>query len=125
MSKLNELMDQFSSEVDGFIASAIYDPSSGQGIINKSTIEGFDPDIANAYSSEIIKENEKALKALKSNAKTIDFLITTNKVYLITRAITGSKFYQGCAFQKTGNLGMTREVMKKYESKFAAELKKL
>jgi hypothetical protein len=125
MSKINELMEQFAGEVDGFIASSIYDPTSGQGIISKSTIDGFDPDIADAYTSEIIKENEKALKALKANAKTIDFLITTNKIFLITRSIEGSKFYHGCAFQKTGNLGMTREVMKKYEPRFVVELKKL
>lgn len=125
MAKLSEIMEQFSTEIDGFISSAIFDPSSGQGVVDKTLIEGFDPDIPNAYISEIIKENEKALKALKANAKTIDFLITTNKLFIITRAMEGSKFYQGCAFQKTGNLGMTREIMKKYEPKFVAELKKL
>lgn len=125
MAKISDIMEQFATEVDGFVASAIYDPTTGQGLVDKSIIEGFDTSIPNAYSSEIIKENEKAMAALKLNAKVIDFLMTTDKMYLIMRSIEGTKYYQGCAIQKTGNLGMTREIMKKYEPKFGAELKKI
>lgn len=125
MAKLSEIMEQFSTEVDGFIASSVFDPISGQGVVDKSLIEEFDPEIPNAYVSEIIKEHEKALRALKMPAKTYDILITTNKIFFITRALEGSKFYHGCAFQKSGNLGMAREIMKKYEPKLVVELKKL
>jgi len=125
MAKLTDIMEQFALECDAFIASAVFDPATGQGIIDKSVVENFDPAVPNAYMSEVIKENEKALAALKANAKVIDFLITTNKLYIIMRAIEGTKFYQGCAIQRTGNLGMTREIMKKYESRFSAELRKM
>jgi hypothetical protein len=125
MAKPAELMNKFAEECDSFIASSIFDPSTGQGIVDKSIIEGFDNSIPNAYFSETIKENDKALKALKANTKTIDYLITTNAMYLLVRAIEGTKYFQGCAIQKSGNLGLTRELLKKYESLFAAELKKL
>jgi hypothetical protein len=125
MAKITDIMEQFAADCDAFIASAVFDPSTGQGIIDKSVVESFDPAVPNAYMSEVIKENEKALAALKANARTIDYLITTNQMYIIMRAIEGTKFYQGCAIQKTGNLGMTREIMKKYETRFAAELKKM
>jgi hypothetical protein len=125
MTKAAELMDKFATECDSFIASSIFDPTSGQGIIDKSVVENFDNSIPNAYFSETIKENEKALKALQANTKTIDYLITANVMYILMRAIEGTKYYQGCAVQKTGNLGLTRELMKKYEPLFEAELKKL
>jgi len=125
MAKLTDIMEQFAADCDGFIESAVFDPATGQGIIDKSVVESFDPAVPNAYFSEVIKENEKALAALKANARTIDYLMTTNKLYLILRAIEGTKYYQGCAIMRTGNLGMTREIMKKYESRFSAELKKM
>jgi hypothetical protein len=125
MAKITDIMEQFASECDGFIASAVFDPATGQGIIDKSVVENFDPAVPNAYMSEVIKENEKALAALKLNARTLDYLITTNQIYILMRAIEGTKFYQGCAIARAGNLGMTREIMKKYEPRFSAELKKM
>lgn len=125
MTKAAEIMNQFAEECDTFIASSIFDPTTGQGIVDKSVVENFDNSIPNAYFSETIKENEKALKALKANTNTLDYLITANEIYILMRAIEGTKFFQGCAIQRSGNLGLTRELMKKYESIFAAELKKL
>lgn len=125
MSKVAEIMDKFAAECENFIASSIFDPTTGQGIVDKSIVENFDNTIPNAYFSETIKENEKALKALKANTKTVDYLITANAMYLLMRAIEGTKYFQGCAIDKTGNLGMARELLKKYEPLFAAELKKI
>jgi predicted regulator of Ras-like GTPase activity (Roadblock/LC7/MglB family) len=124
MPTLSELMDQFSEEVDSFIASAVFDSETGQGIVNKSVVEDFDPDIPNAYMSEVIKENEKALAALKAGVTTEDYLITTNQIYILMRVLGDTKYFQGCAIGKDGNLGMTRMIMKKYSPLFTEELKK-
>lgn len=124
-TKLSEIMQAFADETDQFIASSIFDPSSGQSIVDKSIDENYDPSISVAYMSEVIKENEKGLEAMKSNASTTDYLMTLNEVYILLKSIEGTWYYQACTIAKSGSLGMTRELMRKYESKFADELKKI
>lgn len=124
-AKLTDIIDEFAKDVDKHIASTIFDPTTGQSIADRTNDPAFDPSVPAAFMSEVIKENEKGLEAMKSGATATDYLMTLNKVYVLLKAIEGTWYYHGCAIEKSGSLGMAREMMRKYEPRFSEELKKL
>jgi len=123
--KINNIISEFAKEVDQFIASTIFDPTTGQSIADKTNDPDFDPAVPAAFMSEVIKENEKGLDAMNSGATATDYLMTLNKVYVLLKAIEGTWYYHGCTIGRSGSLGMAREMMRKYEPKLSEELKKL
>jgi hypothetical protein len=123
--KLVEIIKEFSKELDQHIASSIFDPTTGQSIADITNDPEFDPSIPAAYLSEVIKENEKGLDAMKSGVTATDYLMTINKVYVLLKAVEGTWYYHGCTIDRSGSLGMAREMMRKYDPMLAEELKKL
>lgn len=123
--KLNKLLDQFREEIPEFVSTDIVEIDSGLSISGGSIYPNFDSDIASASYAEVVKANEKALKALggaDSVGDTEDILITTSKAYLLIVVFLNKKYYHGLAITRKGNLAYARIVMKKYQPLFSEAL---
>lgn len=124
-SKLNKVLDQFKQEIPEFVSTDIVEIDSGLSIGGGSIFPDFDSDVASASYADVVKANEKALKALGGNdsvGETEDILITTSKTYILIVIFPNKKYYHGLAITRKGNLAYARIVMKKYQSLFIEAL---
>lgn len=111
---------------DDFIAATVFDPEDGMGIAHKIGEHGFDTEKLNAYMSEYIKEVGKTLVAMHQPPHVVEYLLTANADFMILiRGISGTKYFESVVITKEGNLGLSREILKKHENQLAQELKKL
>ncbi|MBW2038881.1 MAG: response regulator [Deltaproteobacteria bacterium] len=121
-NSVNAVLEEFKCEVPNFIAAEVVGIDDGIPIVAISSDPTFDPNIAAAYYAEVVKANEKALKALERGHKIEEVLLTTDEFYLLLRILPDNRFYLGLAIAKEGNLGMARMIMKKYEDRFIESL---
>jgi predicted regulator of Ras-like GTPase activity (Roadblock/LC7/MglB family) len=84
MSNLKESMAKL-MEVDGAVAVAIVDSSSGLVLGKEGS--GFDLDLAGAGNTEVVRAKMKTMKSLNLNDRIEDILITLGKQYHIIRPI--------------------------------------
>jgi CheY-like chemotaxis protein/predicted regulator of Ras-like GTPase activity (Roadblock/LC7/MglB family) len=122
VSSINRIMEELKDEVPDLIAAEIVSIEEGVPIVAATNNPAFDPDIAAAYYTEVVKVNEKALEVLTTGGKLEEVLLTTDECYLILRILPGTRFYVGLAITRKGNVGMTRMVIKKFEKRFIEAL---
>lgn len=118
VSSLNVIMEELSREIPDYIAIQVANIDDGTPLVATSHDAAFDPDIAAAYYTEVLKTAEKALEILRKGRRLEEVLLTTDECYLIVRVLPKTRFYVGVAIAKKGNIGMARMVMKKYEKRF-------
>ena len=122
---INALIQEFRGEVPSFVSTDIVHIESGLSIGGGSVDPNFDATVASASYAEVVKSNRRALEFLNMNPEsTEDILITTDAVYILIRLL-GRDYYHGLAIGREGNLGLSRVILKKYESKFLEEIAKL
>ncbi len=121
-NSLTVVLEEFKREVPNFIAAEVVGIDDGIPIVATSSDPTFAPDVAAAYYAEVLKVNEKALKALQKGHRIEEVLLTTDEFYLLLRILPDSRFYLGLAIAKEGNLGMARMILKKYEARFLESL---
>lgn len=122
VSSINVIMEELTREIPDCIAAEVVSIDDGTPIVATSHDPTFDPDIAAAYSAEVVKTTEKALEVLRKGQRLEEVLLTTDEFYLIVRILPNTRFYVGLAMAKKGNVGMARMVMKTYEKRFAETL---
>jgi len=115
-------VEELSREIPDYIAVEVASIDDGTPLVAVSHDPAFDPDIAAAYYTEVIKTTEKALEVLRKGRRLEEVLLTTDECYLIVRVLPNTRFYVGVAIAKKGNIGMARMVMKKYEKRFVETL---
>jgi hypothetical protein len=78
------------------------------------TNSGINPDTAAAYNTEVVKQKQKAMAALKLQGETMDdILITlTNQLHLIKLVGDGKKFIYLVVNSRETNLAIAREVLR-------------
>ncbi|WP_199907825.1 hypothetical protein, partial [Klebsiella aerogenes] len=81
------------NELPGLMAVAVVDISSGMSLASH-TNSTINPDTAAAYNTEVVKQKQKAISALKLQGEGIDdVLITlTNQLHLLKLVNDGKKF---------------------------------
>ena len=96
------------------IAVAIVDVNSGMCLASHSNSPTINPETAAAYNTEVVKQKQKAMGALKlSGEKINDILITlTNQFHLINLLDDGRKFIYLAVNQRDTNLAIAREVLR-------------
>ena len=119
VSSITVIVEELTREIPDCIAAEVVSIDDGTPIVATSHDPAFDPDIAAAYSAEVVKTTEKALEVLKKGRKLEEVLLTTDEFYLMVRILPDTRFYVGLAIAKKGNVGMARMVMKTYEKRFA------
>lgn len=96
------------------IAIAIVEVSSGMCLASHSNSPNINPETAAAYNTEVVKQKQKAMSALKlSGEKINDILITlTTQIHLINLLDDGKKFIYLVVNQRDTNLAIAREVLR-------------
>jgi CheY-like chemotaxis protein/predicted regulator of Ras-like GTPase activity (Roadblock/LC7/MglB family) len=121
-SSINSILEELTGEIPELIAAEIVSIDEGVSLVATTNDPAFDPDVAAAYYTEVIKINEKALEVLKQGAKLEEVLLTTDAFYLILRMLPDTRFYVGLAITRKGNVGMARMVIRKFEKRFIEAL---
>ena len=101
------------NDLPSLLAVAIVDISSGMSLASH-TNSSINPDTAAAYNTEVVKQKQKAMAALKLQGETMDdILITlTNQLHLIKLVGEGKKFIYLVVNSRETNLAIAREVLR-------------
>lgn len=112
-SDVEKAIKSISEGVNGVIAISIVDLNSGMSLGAITNSPSFDPDVASAYNSEVVKQKLAAMKALKiDNMSVEDFLITLSDQIHIIRMTSDKQHFVYVACKKETNLAMARSVIK-------------
>ena len=103
------------AQIDGFIAAALVDSTSGLSLSAQGS--GLDLDLAAAGNTEVIRAKVKTAKALKLNDKIEDILITLGKQYHLLRPLDRNEdlFLYMVLDRQKANLAMARHELKSFE----------
>lgn len=100
-------------DLPGLMAVAVVDTNSGMSLASHSNTPSINPDTAAAYNTEVVKQKQKAMSALKLAGETIeDILITlTNQIHLL-KLTENNKFIYLVVNSRDTNLAIAREVLR-------------
>ena len=96
------------------VAVAVVDATSGMALASHSNSPNINPETAAAYNTEVVRQKQKAMAALKLTNETIeDILITlTNQLHLLKLTPNGNKFIYLVVNSRETNLAIAREVLR-------------
>ncbi|WP_201985618.1 hypothetical protein [Hymenobacter rubidus] len=102
------------NDLPGLVAVAVVDISSGMALASHSNSPSINPETAAAYNTEVVKQKQKAMSALKLSGENIeDILITlTNQLHIIKLVNNGTKFIYLVVNSRDTNLAIAREVLR-------------
>ncbi|MCC3156543.1 hypothetical protein LJ737_04795 [Hymenobacter sp. 15J16-1T3B] len=105
-------------ELPTLMAIAVVDVTSGMSLASHTNSPNINPDTAAAYNTEVVKQKQKAMSALKLTGENIeDILITlSNQLHLIKLNNAGNKFIYLVVNQRDTNLAIAREVLRSHSS---------
>lgn len=101
--------------IDGFIAGALVDSTSGLALATLGS--GIDLDLAAAGNTEVLRAKLKTAEALKLNDAPEDILITLGRQYHILRPLDRNRdlFLYIVLDRSKSNLAMARHELKSFE----------
>ncbi len=113
-SPAGQTVEAIISDLPSLMAVAVVDVSSGMALASHSNSPGINPETAAAYNTEVVKQKQKAMSALKLQGETIeDILITlTNQLHLLKLNPAGNKFIYLVVNSRDTNLAIAREVLR-------------
>ena len=120
-SRVDELIERFMKEIPEFVSTEIVEIATGLSIGSRSAQSDFDSATASAAYAEVVKANEKGLRALggtETVGTTEEIMVTTDKVYILITVLGDTGYYHGLAITRKGNLGLSRVIMRKYAPLF-------
>ena len=102
------------TDLPGLTAVAVVDITSGMSLASHSNSPSINPDTAAAYNTEVVKQKQKAMAALKLNGEKIeDILISlSSQLHLIRLNDGGTKFIYLVVNSRDTNLAIAREVLR-------------
>jgi len=102
------------NDLPQLLAVAIVDTQSGMALASHSNSPTLNPETAAAYNTEVVRQKQKAMSALKLTGETIDdILITlTNQIHLLNLVDGGKKFIYLVVNSRDTNLAIAREVLR-------------
>ncbi|MBX0291510.1 hypothetical protein K3G63_13755 [Hymenobacter sp. HSC-4F20] len=105
------------NDLPSLVAVAVVDTNSGMSLASHSNSPSINPDTAAAYNTEVVKQKQKAMSALKLAGETIeDILITlTNQIHLL-KLTENNKFIYLVVNSRDTNLAIAREVLRTHAS---------
>ncbi|MBD2767548.1 hypothetical protein IC235_06550 [Hymenobacter sp. BT664] len=113
-SPAGKVVQDILNDLPGLMAVAVVDATSGMSLASHSNTPSINPDTAAAYNTEVVKQKQKAMTALKlSNEVIEDILITlTTQIHLLKLASNGSKFIYLVVSSRDTNLAIARDVLR-------------
>ena len=113
-SPAGKAVDAIITDLPSLVAVAVVDITSGMALASHSNSPSINPETAAAYNTEVVKQKQKAMSALKLTGEKIeDILITlTNQSHLLKLNSTGNKFIYLVVNSRETNLAIAREVLR-------------
>jgi hypothetical protein len=107
-----QTVQEIIDSLPGLMAVAVVDIQSGMALASHSNSPGLNPETAAAYNTEVVKQKQKAMSALKlTNEKIDDILITlSNQIHLLNLSDDGKKFIYLVVNSRDTNLAIARDV---------------
>jgi hypothetical protein len=110
-----QTVDAIITDLPSLVAVAVVDITSGMALASHSNSPGINPETAAAYNTEVVKQKQKAISALKLSGETIeDILITLNQLHLLKLNAAGNKFIYLVVNSRETNLAIAREVLRSH-----------
>ncbi|WP_460676751.1 hypothetical protein [Hymenobacter coalescens] len=102
------------ADLPQLLAVAIVDTTSGMTLASHSNSPSLNPETAAAYNTEVVKQKQKAMAALKLQGEQIDDILIslTNQLHLINLIDGGKKFIYLAVNARDTNLAIAREVVR-------------
>ncbi|MGA9396856.1 MAG: roadblock/LC7 domain-containing protein [Anaerolineaceae bacterium] len=113
MAKLNELIHQFRTELGTDLIAAVVVGTDGLSIAGEAIDPNFSDTDASARLAMVMKLASKACNKV-GVGKVEDNLSTTDKTYVIARAIGDGSYFWGVVVTRNATLGSVRMVMNEY-----------
>jgi hypothetical protein len=113
-SPAGQAVQNIINELPQLVAVAIVEVQSGMCLASHSNSPNLNPETAAAYNTEVVKQKQKAMSALKLTGEKIDdILITlTNQFHLINLLDDGKKFIYLAVNSRDSNLAIARDVLR-------------
>ncbi len=104
-------------EMDGYLASAIVDSSSGMTLAMDASGGEFNIEMAAAGNTDVVRKKRDVMKKLKLNDKIEDILISLQKQYHLIRPLESNDalFIYVALDRSRANLGMARSELNSFE----------
>lgn len=111
-----KIVENILEDLPGLMAIAVVDVTSGMSLASHTNSPAINPDTAAAYNTEVVRQKQKAMAALKLTGESIqDILITlSNQLHLIKLSDDGNKFIYLVVNSREVNLAIAREVIRNY-----------
>jgi len=104
-------------EIDGYIASAVVDASSGMTLATDGGGQALDIETAAAGNTDVVRKKREVMKKLNLNDKIEDILISLHKQYHLIRLLDSndSMFIYLALDRSKANLGLARNDLNRFE----------
>ncbi|MFD1467501.1 hypothetical protein ACFQ48_04625 [Hymenobacter caeli] len=104
------------ADLPGLIAVAVVDAGTGLNLASHSNSEQFNPDLAAAYNTQVVKQNLEAMRTLRLSSGTLDdILITVSDQYHLIKLLNGGEMFVYLAVNSLDtNLAIAREVVRQH-----------
>ena len=114
------VLAELAANTPGYIGAAVVDLDSGMTLGTYAKDDGFDLSAASAYNSEIIKQKQKIMGALRLDSTLEDILITLSDQIHLIRLLTPATFIYLAADRASSNLAIVRTAVTNYTQPLAA-----
>ncbi|MDU0369724.1 hypothetical protein ACFPAF_04905 [Hymenobacter endophyticus] len=110
-----KVVQEIINDLPGLVAVAVVDTTSGMSLASHTNSPSINPDTAAAYNTEVVKQKQKAMAALKLTGEVIeDILITlSNQIHLL-KITENNKFIYLVVNSRDTNLAIAREVLRSH-----------
>jgi hypothetical protein len=100
------------TSLPSLMAVAVVDVTSGMALASHSNSPSINPETAAAYNTEVVKQKQKAMAALKLQGERIDDILMTltNQLHLLNVSEDGKKFIYLVVNARETNLAIARDV---------------
>lgn len=113
MPKLDQLIQEFRSELGADFVSTDVVGMDGMSIAGGSIAPDFDASEASARFAMVMKLASKASEKLGSGTVD-DNLVTTDRLYILARFLGNGSYYWGVAVTRNATLGTVRMLMNEF-----------
>jgi predicted regulator of Ras-like GTPase activity (Roadblock/LC7/MglB family) len=121
MAKIDDVMQEFLSNVDEVLMSMIVNLDDAIPITGHTTDESIDVTVPLAFLTEVARKAMSATENAGLGACE-DVLLTTSDHFIIIRIIPNSNYVHIVVLTRKGNWGVTKILMGKFAPKFREAL---